>query len=299
MANYGEVTVREILVDRRLRLEIAAMLDITERALLRDLSGEGEHRILGEFYSPIPGNLEHLSVSDARDDEDVIEAIAKHTGDTVDSVEWTLQNTHGRTLLPNVFDFIWLPRPPMPRVPAAEIAQPASPLAPPLPPSQPPFARSHLAVAGSRPSIFGSYSHKDRKYVEAVRLHLKPLERDNALEFWDDSKIKAGEQWRDEIQLAIQRASAAILFVSANFLASDFIHTDEIPPLLAEAKQRGTLIIPLIVGHCLFTQHPVLATFQAFNDPARPLGTLNKNERDKLCVRLASQLALLKSRLNS
>lgn len=298
MANYGEVTVREILVDRRLRLEIAEMLDMTERALLRDLSGEDEHRILREFYSPVPGNLEHLSVSDARGDEDLIAVIAKHTGDSIDSVEWTLQNTHGRTLLPNAFDFIWLPRPSKPRAPVAEVRleEVAAPLAPPSPP---PPARHHLGAPGSRPSIFGSYSHKDRKYVEAVRLHLKPLERDNALEFWDDSKIKAGEKWRDEIQTAIERASAAILFISANFLASDFIHTDEIPSLLTEAKQRGTLILPLIVGHCLFTQHPVLSTFQAFNDPARPLGTLGKNERDKLYVRLATQLASLKSRVNN
>lgn len=164
-----------------------------------------------------------------------------------------------------------------------------------LPPVVKP-ARRALHSTALQSSIFGSYSHKDRKFVDAVRLHLKPLERDNSLEFWDDSKIKSGAKWRDEIQMAIERASAAILFISANFLASDFIHTDEIPPLLAEAKSRGTVILPLIVGHCLFTQHPVLSTFQAFNDPNRPVGTLGKNERDKLYVRLATQLASLTRR---
>lgn len=165
-------------------------------------------------------------------------------------------------------------------------------------PSTPPPRLVRTTSLG-RPAIFGSYSHKDRKFVDAVRLHLKPLERDNTLEFWDDSKIKAGDKWRDEIRNAIESASAALLFVSANFLASDFIHTDEIPPLLAEAQRRGTLILPLIVGHCLFTQHPVLSTFQAFNDPGRPVGTMGKNERDKLYVRLATQLGSLNTRLNS
>lgn len=303
MASYGEVTVREILENRKLRLEIADMLVMTEKALLRDLSGEDEHRILCEFYDPIPGNLENLSVSDARGDDEVIAAIARHTGHDIEYVEWTLDNTHGRTLLCNAFDFIWLPRPSRPR--AQEVLEvPSTPIT--VPRSAPPAKEPIIVPPNSRafapalkPSIFGSYSHKDRRFVDGVRLHLKPLERDNALEFWDDSKIKAGEKWRDEIQSAIGRASAAILFISANFLASDFIHTDEIPPLLAEAKARGTLILPLIVGHCMFLQHPVLSTFQTFNDPARPLGTLGKNERDKLFVRLATQLASLKPRTSS
>ncbi|MDC0722497.1 toll/interleukin-1 receptor domain-containing protein [Nannocystis bainbridge] len=291
MASYGEVTVREILDDRKLRLEIAAMLDMTERAILRDLSGEEEHRLLRDFYDPVPGDLETMSVSDARGDVEVIAKIARHTNLTIESVDWDLENTHGRTLLPKVFDFVWLPRPR-----AQQVVEP---------PRQVQFhpvvkpAILRFSSATSQPAIFGSYSHKDRKFVDAVRLHLKPLERDNSLEFWDDSKIKTGAKWRDEIQMAIERASAAVLFISANFLASDFIHTDEIPPLLAEAKRRGTVILPLIVGHCLFTQHPVLSTFQAFNDPNRPVGTLGKNERDKLYVKLATQLASLKRRDDS
>ncbi len=286
MASYGEVTVREILDDRKLRLEVAAILGMTERAILRDLSGEEEHMLIRDFYDPVPGDLENESVSDARGDDETIAKIARHTNESLESVAWTLENTHGRTLLPKVFDFVWLPRPG-----AAQAVETPRQLSPVVKP-----ARRTFASATLQPSIFGSYSHKDRKFVDAVRLHLKPLERDNSLEFWDDSKIKAGAKWRDEIQNAIERASAAILFISANFLASDFIHSDEIPPLLAEAKSRGTMILPLIVGHCLFTQHPVLSTFQAFSDPNRPVGTLGKNERDKLFVRLATQLASLKRR---
>ena len=53
MASYGEVTVREILDDRKLRLEVVAILGMTERAILRDLSGEEEHKILRDFYDPV------------------------------------------------------------------------------------------------------------------------------------------------------------------------------------------------------------------------------------------------------
>jgi len=293
MASYGEVTVREILEHRSLRLEIATMLDMKEKAILRDVSGEDEDTKLDDLYVPIPGDLENMNVANARGDDETIARIARHTGLSVDSVEEILERTHGRTLLPNAFDFVWLMRPSQVVERPRREEQPAPHLAP-----SPRLVRPISLTPPARPAIFASYSQKDRKFVDAVRLHIKPLERDNTLEFWDDSKIKAGEKWRDEIRTAIEHASAALLFVSANFLASDFIHTDEIPPLLAEAQRRGTLILPLIVGHCLLTQHPVLSTFQAFNDPGRPLAIMGKNERDKLYVRLATQLGSLNTRIN-
>lgn len=86
MASYGEVTVREILDDRKLRLEVVAILGMTERAILRDLSGEEEHKILRDFYDPVPGDLENVSVSDARGDDDTIAKIARHTDESLESV---------------------------------------------------------------------------------------------------------------------------------------------------------------------------------------------------------------------
>jgi len=98
MASYGEVTVREILESRSLRLEIAAMLDMKERAILRDVSGEDEGKTLDDLYEPIPGDLETLNVADARGDDETIARIARHTGLPTGSVEDILERTHGRTL---------------------------------------------------------------------------------------------------------------------------------------------------------------------------------------------------------
>lgn len=49
------------------------------------------------------------------------------------------------------------------------------------------------------------------------------------VERWDDTLIDPGSNWREEIKVAIESAKVAILIVSADFLASDFIVNNEIP----------------------------------------------------------------------
>ena len=60
-------------------------------------------------------------------------------------------------------------------------------------------------------------------------------------------KLKGGDKWREEITKAIDKANVAILLVSTAFLASDFISSDELPPILRKAQDEGTIVLPLIV----------------------------------------------------
>ena len=93
--------------------------------------------------------------------------------------------------------------------------------------------------------VFVSYSHRDKpRWLERVQKHLKPLARDGKLDLWDDTRIRAGERWRQEIEAALARADVAILLISADFYASAFIATEELPPLLeAEQSERGLKIL--------------------------------------------------------
>lgn len=138
-----------------------------------------------------------------------------------------------------------------------------------------------------RQQVFISYSHSDLDVLKRIQVHLKPLERHAQIDLWVDSKIKAGEKWEKSIELALSRAKIAILLISADFLASDFIANNELPPLLQAAEREGVKILPLIVKPSRFLRDKNLSAFQALNDPSRPVMKMPEVEQEELFSRLA------------
>jgi hypothetical protein len=139
----------------------------------------------------------------------------------------------------------------------------------------------------ARNTVFVSYSHSDKRWVDRLSVHLKPLRREGCLELFDDTKIQPGADWRTEIKMALQKAKVAVLLISADFLASDFIAEDELPPLLAKAEVGGATIIPVIVSPSRFTQTETLAKYQAANDPKTPLEGMDYRGSEEVLVRVA------------
>ena len=140
------------------------------------------------------------------------------------------------------------------------------------------------------PNVFISYSHSDRDYLDRLLVHLKPLEKEGLIDLWVDTRLHAGDKWKKEIEKALSQATVAILLASADFLASDFITDNELPPLLRNAEEKGTRIVPLIVKPCRFTRDRNLRHFQAINDPKQPLILLPPGEQEAFYDQVAVEV---------
>lgn len=147
--------------------------------------------------------------------------------------------------------------------------------------------QKYESSASSRTKVFVSYSHKDKDILAEVQRHFKPLKTD--IDLWDDERIKAGAKWKEEIRQAIKTTKVAILLISTDFLGSEFIATEELPPLLEAAEKEGAVILPLILKPCIFEEMHHLNQYQALNPPSRPLSSMDVNEREELLVNMVRQ----------
>jgi hypothetical protein len=142
-----------------------------------------------------------------------------------------------------------------------------------------------------RPKLFISYSHVDTPCVDRLLVHLKPLERANTIICWSDKRLRTGDKWKAEIEQNLDEAVIAVLLISADFLASDFIVNNELPPLLIKADAKGLKILPVILKPCGFRRDPVLSTFQSANDPATPLLGMTLIEQEAVYDKIAEEVA--------
>lgn len=138
-----------------------------------------------------------------------------------------------------------------------------------------------------RENVFVSYSHIDKVYLNDIKRHFKPFLQ--KINFWDDTNIQPGQDWKKEIENAILKTKVAILLVSTDFLGSEFITRKEIPPLLEAAEKNGAVILTIILKPCLFEEFDHLNKFQAMNPPSKPVSKMEENEKEELYVNLVRQ----------
>ncbi|MCL2328194.1 MAG: TIR domain-containing protein [Bacteroidetes bacterium] len=153
------------------------------------------------------------------------------------------------------------------------------------------FITKKVTKSVKKPMVFLSYSHVDVEYLERLKIHLKPFEKKGLINVWSDTKIKAGEKWKEQIEKALEESVAAILLISADFLASDFIVDNELPPLLKSAEEKGKLILPVVLKPCRFSKDENLSKFQAVNNPIIPLSKMDENSKEEVYVKIADYIA--------
>lgn len=96
-------------------------------------------------------------------------------------------------------------------------------------------------------SVFISYSHKDAEFVDRLSVRLV----ENNIKVWkDDMKIVAGDTFMSKIQAGIEGASYFCIVLSKNSLKSKWVKEEINEALIRESKERGIVILPILIDDC-------------------------------------------------
>jgi internalin A len=109
--------------------------------------------------------------------------------------------------------------------------------------------------------------------------------------------ITPGAEWREEIEKALASAKAAVLLVTPDYLGSNFIVNNELPPLLEAAKNGGCQIFRINVADSIVLKTS-LGKYQAlYEKPA--LNTLHRAARGTALSEIANRLSQLTNQATS
>jgi hypothetical protein len=137
--------------------------------------------------------------------------------------------------------------------------------------------------------VFISYCHLDKDWLETLETHLKPYLRSGSVKSWSDQEIIPGSKWFEEIRAALTNTKVAVLLVTPDFLASDFIHEHELGPLLKEAEQGGVKILWVPVRASAY-KRTALKDYQAVLEASKPLAGMTEAERDQAWVKICEKI---------
>lgn len=117
---------------------------------------------------------------------------------------------------------------------------------------------------------FIAYARVDKDIVGRLLTHLTGLKYANRLETWFDGEIPVGAPWEEQISQELNRSDMVILCVSADFLASEYVQTVEMPRAMERNQASQCRILPVILKPCAWKRHS-FAHLQVTPDGGKPV----------------------------
>lgn len=134
----------------------------------------------------------------------------------------------------------------------------------------PPIHTPTTQIAASGKKIFFSYSKNDRPFLDELLRQLSGLRRQGKIQPWNDLDILPGEEWDAKIKHELQTADIIILFLSPDFLNTDYIWDVEITAAMARHEQGTAVVIPVAVRPCDWSGLP-FSKLNALPSKAKPV----------------------------
>ncbi len=134
----------------------------------------------------------------------------------------------------------------------------------------------------AKPVLFICYSHTDQKYRERFTKFLDSPALQN-MTIFHDAKIQPGEDWLQRILGSLQKATAALVLVSQDFMISPFIQQVELREILTNHVRRGLRLFLVPVRSTLY-QGTYLERLEWARPPDKPLALLSEAEQENAMV---------------
>jgi TIR domain len=141
--------------------------------------------------------------------------------------------------------------------------------------------------SAERNNVFFSYAHEDRRWLNSVRAHLDVVPG-HRVTLWDDSLIKPGQWWDDEILRRLISSAASVLLVTPAFVRSSYISDHELPLLIRQHRANITRLFWIPVEHVSPDGLGELRAINAAIDPERPLCSLAPTEMNSAIRTIAN-----------
>mgnify|MGYP000197477477 CR=1 FL=1 len=140
--------------------------------------------------------------------------------------------------------------------------------------------------------VFISYSSKDSLYREELDKHLMSLKRRGLISSWHDRELLAGENWDPRIKEELEKADVIILLVSSDFIATDYIWTEELSITMKRHKgedehyAKEIVVMPVMLRHCVIDELP----FAEINMPLKAKPVTAHTDRDEAWTKVIQYL---------
>jgi hypothetical protein len=131
--------------------------------------------------------------------------------------------------------------------------------------------------------VFLSYSRKDERLLQDIKIHLEPLRLSGHISIWHDGQIVPGEEWDDQIKKNLDRSQIIVLLISKYFINSRYIQKVELKTAYERHEKGDTIIIPVILRDCAWKVVPFgskcLGDLQALPRGAKPIANWANRDR--------------------
>jgi hypothetical protein len=160
------------------------------------------------------------------------------------------------------------------------------------------FPQAPQNLTDLSPDVTIWYSPAEEKVASRLRTHLWPKMREGAIRLWDASQVMPGALKDEERARAIQSARVAVMLISSDFMAYDFMVQRELPKILYRAQMKGTVVLCLHVSPCNFQGYG-LEKFYPLNQADKPYTRMNRADREQLLAYTTHIICLRLGIINS